>query len=200
MRQTRLWLLRHAPVRLKYIYGQQDVDADLQQPLAFDWLRQRLPETPFVLSSDLSRCVKTVQQLGYDEFEVSSTVREQHFGNWQGLTYDQARATNVSSYDAFWQSPATSRPPEGESFEDVYNRVQGFLEEEGARHKHEPDLLLSTHAGVIRAAIAYFLQIPLENALSIKIEPLSLTRITLYHSDNTTTAQVDWVNRAPPLI
>lgn len=193
-------MLRHAPVKSAYIYGQQDVPADLKQSQAFRWLVDQLPSDPAVISSDLKRCVETAERLGFEKYETSPSIREQHFGSWQGLTYEQARIADPVFYDQFWQKPELSRPPNGESFKDVSERSTAFLTDLLAQERAEDDVLLVTHAGVIRAIIAHFLEIPLARALSLAVEPLSLTRFTIYQNNDSLSAQADWINRAPVLV
>ncbi len=195
MRQIRLWLLRHAPVNASYIYGQQNLEADLDQPDIFRWLEKQLPKDLNVISSDLKRCIETAKKLGRHSSILSSAIREQHFGSWQGLTYDEARDQNPNLYDAFWEAPAEAAPPEGESFQELCDRVRGFLDALLEAEENQDDILLVTHAGVIRAILAQYLHIPLERALSLQVAPLSVSRVTLYITEGEPSVQVDWINR-----
>ncbi|MBO6825047.1 MAG: histidine phosphatase family protein [Sneathiella sp.] len=195
MRQIRLWLLRHAPVHASYIYGQQDLEADLDQPDIFQWLEKQLPKDLNVISSDLKRCIETAKMLDRSPSILSSAIREQHFGSWQGLTYDEARDQNPDLYDAFWEAPEAAAPPEGESFQELCDRVRGFLDALLEAEENQDDILLVTHAGVIRAILSQYLHIPLERALSLQVAPLSVSRVTLYMTEGEPSVQVDWINR-----
>lgn len=195
------WLVRHAPVRLESIYGQLDVAADYSEQGKFDWISSSASGDGLVLSSDLQRCVKTARKIIEKQKRPSlkiveeSAFREQHFGDWQGLTYEQAEQVDKSAYDEFWSDPVNLAPPGGESFSDVVVRVKSarkVITERVSDNK----ILLVTHAGVIRAFLAAALEIPLSRVLSVAIDPLSSTKLTLYQTGKGESWRVDWVNRA----
>ncbi|GLQ07907.1 histidine phosphatase family protein [Sneathiella chinensis] len=192
------WLVRHAPVNSSVLYGQQDVPADLKDPAPFRWLAAALPLQARWISSDLSRCRETAHRILSERdappsvTEVAS-LREQSFGEWEGLTYDQARDRDRDFYDRFWESPATNRPPGGESFTDMQARVlcaRDALPEVG-------DHVMVVHAGTVRAMVADALSLSPDRALALGIEPLSLTRLVRYRDGQSTQWQVDWINRIP---
>ena len=78
------------------------------------------------------------------------------------------------------------RPPGGESFIDMLARVGAAIDRiEG------PEILVVAHAGPIRAALAKALDLTPAGALSLCIDPLSLTCL-VRHSD---AWLVEFVNR-----
>jgi len=194
------WLVRHAPVRLKSIYGQMDVDADFSDVSAFEQLKKILPEKKFTVSSDLSRCVKTAQRICGDRegdagpMEKHRAFREQHFGDWQGLTFDEAKDADQMVYQQFWENPAMEAPPRGESFSEVMVRVIKARKELSSRRVGE-DILVVAHAGTIRALLADALGISPEKALLFTIDPLSLTKLTVYRQGESENWQINWINR-----
>lgn len=196
------WLVRHAPVNLPYIYGQRDVEADFSMADNFAELASMVPPDARVISSDLQRCVKTAERIkdehGAQTFPLicDPNFREQHFGDWEGLTYDHAKAANPTQYDRFWEDPACHSPPNGESFEAMTHRVVSGRKNVTAKYKDDKVLLIA-HAGTIRALIATALGIPLSQALCIVIEPLSFSKLTLYQSDEQESWKIDWINRVP---
>jgi alpha-ribazole phosphatase len=76
------------------------------------------------------------------------------------------------AYQDFWKSPASNRPPGGESFLDQIDRTAAGLASLPAG-----DVVLVVHSGTVRAALAIALDLAPENALRFVIDPLSLTRI-----------------------
>lgn len=195
------WLVRHAPVNVAYIYGQQDIEADYSDAEAFEKLARIIPKDATYISSDLKRCVQTVQAIASLQNIDPSTIitdpvfREQHFGDWQGLTYDEARMLNTDAYEQFWEDPVNGVLPNGESFHQMSDRVT-LGQKKIATTIEEDKILLIAHAGTIRALLANALSIPLEQALSIVVEPLSYSKLTLFKSDGGENWQIDWVNRS----
>jgi len=194
------WLVRHAPVQLKFIYGQMNVEADFSNLEAFDRLAKVLPEKKSILSSDLDRCVKTAQMICKEQekneecVETCSALREQHFGDWQGLTFDEAKEVDQSAYQLFWENPAVNAPPSGESFDDVRKRVVKARKEISSRNTEE-NILVVAHAGTIRAMLAEALGMPSEKALLFNVDPLSLTKLTLFREEQCDSWQINWINR-----
>lgn len=99
---------------------------------------------------------------------------EQDFGEWEGKTHDALAREGSADYAAFWDNPARNRPPGGESFADVTQRVapvfQTLTETCLGR-----DIVLIGHGGSIRAIVAAMLGLTPENALALEISPLSLS-------------------------
>lgn len=194
------WLIRHAPVHLDYLYGQRDVDADYSADKKFSNLASIIPCDALFLSSDLQRCVKTTQKIvSWQEnpdqnIRRESAFREQNFGDWQGLTYDQIEELNEPAYRQFWDDPAFQVPSGGESFHDLSNRVIA-ARQDVTLNATQDKVCLVAHAGTIRAILSDALKIPLTQALSLVIDPLSYTKLTLYKSGQTESWQIDWINR-----
>lgn len=194
------WLVRHAPVPLKTLYGQQDVEAEYTDHAAFSWLANELPLEAHWIASDLSRCVKTADRL----LEVSNNenvnlqtcraLREQNFGDWQGYTYAEIEQGDPETYMSFWENPAKNRPPAGESFEDLVARVCS-VPMDYQQEKQCADTVIVAHAGTIRALVANALELSVNAALRLEIAPLSLTKLTLYETGDGEHWQVSWVNR-----
>ncbi|MBL4906858.1 MAG: histidine phosphatase family protein [Sneathiella sp.] len=206
VRKQEWWLIRHAPVRLNTLYGQRDVDADFSEDQKFERLASLLPDAGRVVCSDLKRCIKTAEKTLPDRpLHREPAFREQHFGDWQGLTYDQVEENDPSGYTQFWEDPITHSPPNGESFRDLVTRSVAARKDVSLHHPVDT-ILLFAHAGPIRALLAEALDIPLDRVLSLVIDPLSHSKLTLFTSDSQEnwqenwqeSWQVDWINRSGP--
>jgi len=170
--ETRLWLIRHAPVaRPRGIIHDSDAPADLSDQAGFDGLRAKLPAGASVLASPSRRTMETAQTLGLTPVP-DARLREQNFGAWTGRRHAEIEAELGDAYHAFWRQPATNRPPGGESFADQIVRVRDCLSALPAG-----DAVLVVHSGTVRAALAIALDSAPEGALRFVIDPLSLTRI-----------------------
>ena len=174
---TRWWWVRHAPIESLHsgrINGQLDVGIDLGDNARLGALARALPTDAFWVASALSRTGKTAEAIGGRDVAVEAGFNEQHFGDWQGETWDAV--SERADAAAFWQSPGTNAPPGGESFADQIARVSAAVGRLSAAHAGR-DIVAVVHAGTVRAALAQALGLDPDRALAIEIATLSLTRI-----------------------
>ena len=170
--EANIWLIRHAPVDgpRGVIHG-PDAPADVSDAAAFAALRARLPKNAFAVCSPARRTWETAAALGLDPIEEPD-FREQDFGAWTGRRHNDLVAELGDAYRDFWKSPASNRPPGGESFVDQISRASAGLAPLPAG-----DVVLVVHSGTIRAALAVALGLDPDGALRFVIDPLSVTRI-----------------------
>lgn len=184
---TRWWWLRHAPVPDPEgrISGQLDLPCDTSDDDWFRALARRLPLNPVLVTSGLLRCQQTIGALEAAGMQLPPPVTEaelmeQHFGLWQGRSWGALSGTKDGAKDPaiadFWRDPAAARPPGGESFVDVVERVRPVIERLTAEYQGR-DILAVAHAGTIRAALTIALEIRAEKAMAFAIEPLSITQL-----------------------
>ena len=182
---TRWWFVRHAPVIgvNGRVYGQDDLEADCADEAQFRHLAGMLPHDAVWLVSHLKRTHQTASAiLAARVMEtvpapiITSELAEQHFGDWQGLTYAELEAKRGGAYHRFWHSPATERPPGGESFEDVVARVGSAMARITAEHAGR-DVVAVVHGGTVRAALAVALGIDAERVLGFAVDTSSVTRM-----------------------
>jgi len=148
-----------------------DAPADLGNAAAFAALQAKLPAHAFAACSPARRTRETAARLGLDPVE-NAAFREQDFGAWTGRRHDELAREPGDAYRGFWQSPASNRPPDGESFVDQIARAAA-----GLALLPAGDVILVVHSGTIRAVLAIALDLAPEQALRFVIDPLSLTRI-----------------------
>ncbi|WP_456756413.1 MULTISPECIES: histidine phosphatase family protein [unclassified Bradyrhizobium] len=172
-RETRFWLIRHAPVDgPRGVIHAPDAPADLSDAAALAALQARLPADAIAVCSPARRTRETAARLGLTATE-DDAFREQDFGDWTGRRHSEIEAElGAVAYRAFWQSPGINRPPGGESFADQIGRAQA-----GLARLPAGDVVLVVHSGTIRAVLAIALELAPELALRFVIDPLSLTRI-----------------------
>ncbi|CAN7665422.1 histidine phosphatase family protein [Bradyrhizobium sp. LjRoot220] len=170
--ETQLWLIRHAPVDgpRGVIHG-PDAPADVSNAAAFAALKARLPPGAPAVCSPARRTRETALALGLDPVE-QACFREQDFGAWTGRRHDDLTTELGAAYQAFWKSPASNRPPGGESFVDQIDRAR-----DGLSRLPAGEVVLVVHSGTIRAVLAIALDLTPDSALRFVIDPLSLTRI-----------------------
>ncbi len=172
---TRFWLVRHGPTHAKAMIGWTDLPADLSNTAALTRLSAHLPPDAPVISSDLSRAVATADALGpRPRLPHDPDLREIHFGAWEARAFAEVEAETPDLIRAFWESPGDTRPPGGESWNDMANRVMAAL----GRLQGPPDLIIVAHFGAILAVLQRALDIPTTQAFSHKIDNLSVTSLT----------------------
>jgi alpha-ribazole phosphatase len=188
MAETRFWLIRHAIVdenARAMLYGVMDVPlcetSLLEQAPMYGALAARLPRPATWKVTPLSRTRRTAEAIfaaGYPmvEPQVEPDLIEQSLGEWQGLPHAELPARLTLPKHAFWPLAGHERPPGGETLAEVIQRVGHALEVMAVRHSDE-DVVIVSHGGAIRAAVAHCLGIGPDNALHLSVQNLSLTRI-----------------------
>jgi alpha-ribazole phosphatase len=186
---TRWWWVRHAPVTVNRgcCYGQTDFPCDVADEVGFAELAKRLPKHAAWITSPLKRTHMTAAALVAAGLDGPATIPgpgvaiepdliEQHFGEWQGIRYDELAARRGEAWHRFWLAPAHETPPGGESFVALMQRVHPAIAHLNERYAGR-DVIAVTHGGTIRAALALALDLAPETALAFTIDNLSLTRI-----------------------
>ena len=179
---TRWWWVRHAPVPNPEgrCYGQSDRDCDTSNARLFRHQAALLPKDAIWYSSNLLRARKTAESLGaagarIGELLIDPDFAEQHFGDWQGLTYAEI-AENHGRNHLFWLGPPELRPPGGESFVDLRERTVRAIERITAKYPGR-DIVATAHGGTIRAALAHAFNMHPEAAVRFEIDNVSITLI-----------------------
>lgn len=157
---TTLSLIRHGPTEwteAKRLQGRTDVPlSGAGRRAVAGW---RLPDDvrrAQWLSSPLQRCRETADILGCNHagagpVSIESRLAEMSFGEWEGRSLQELRATHGPAM-ADWEAMGLDfRAPGGESPRDVQARIAPWLREIAAADGHR---LAITHKGVIRALYA----------------------------------------------
>lgn len=201
---TRWWWVRHAPVTVNNgrMYGASDPPADLDDDRSFAGLARVLPRDAVWVTSHLRRArdtASTIRANGLDGQEplVESAFGEQNFGAWQGQRYEDLEVLPGKPPHRYWFTTADHRPPDGESFNDVMQRVVGAIERLSDEHAGR-DIVAVAHGGPIRAAVGHAIGLAPDQALGFVTDNLSVTRLDRIDSQHPgPTWQVLYVNRAP---
>ena len=175
---TRWWWLRHAPIAGSdgRIRGHDDVPCRALGAAEQAALADSLPTGAVWIASHLSRTRDTAEAISGRQPRIEEDLAEQDFGRWQGMTWDEVRDRDGDAWRTFWEDPAATPAPGGESFAETAHRVTGTVHRLTLEHAGR-DIIAVAHAGTIRAAIAQALGQGHGAALLIAIDPLSLTRI-----------------------
>lgn len=156
-----IWLVRHGESTWNaagLVQGQADGpvltdEGRAQAAMLADAVRL-LPIRRLV-TSDLARAEETASVIGrrlHVSWEREAALRERHFGAAQGLPL-HALGPEWSGIESDRVVDADARPPGGESLRELGDRVSDFFDRL-AQQSCDGDVLVVTHGGVIRLALA----------------------------------------------
>ena len=184
--------VRHGPTHQKTFTGWRDVPADLSDQAALDRLNAYLPDNALVISSDLIRCVETANALQGTRTRVrhDPSLREFHFGTWDGVGFDTVSDWHPDLSRAYWEEPGQHTPPGGESWNASAARVASVVRRINAAHP-DAHIIAVAHFGVILTQVQAVLGVSATEVLGHKIDNLSVT--TLHPK----TGQATHINHCP---
>ena len=138
-------------------------------------VRAKLPSPLVVHSSPSSRCRLLAESLAGQDVRLDSRLLELNFGAWELQRWDDI---GLGSLNAWTEDVAYERCPGGESYLDVYHRAAAFWHD-CIRERPERAAIV-THGGVIRALVAYMLDMPLEKSLRVNVDFGGVTKISFW--------------------
>lgn len=177
----KITLVRHCEVDEKYhgcYNGHNDIELSKKGELQAKKLAKELDALEFdaVLCSDLRRAKETLQHSLHTRDAIfTDKLREKSWGKHEGLSFDEIIAQGEIEYITFLQ---WVKSLDGEPYKDYIKRVEQFFFEYLPSLKKE-NILVVTHAGVIRVLMSIIKKIPLEDAFCIKVENSSLTLLEI---------------------
>jgi alpha-ribazole phosphatase len=180
----KLLLIRHGQTNWNLeqrFQGQSDIPLNETGRRQTAALADRLSTEPFdaVYSSDLQRATETVRTICKSEFLSDPRLREVHFGDWEGLTYDEIKAKHPNTLAAWEANIFKNAPPDGETLEQLSVRVQSMLDE--LRQKHENhNILIVAHGGVLQTLICLALKLPPTMYWQFHLSTASLSELAFY--------------------
>lgn len=172
-----IYLIRHTTpqVNKNICYGQTDLDVD---PMHFEkelkLIQSQLPnDIDYFYSSPLKRCVVLAEQLA-SSFESDKRLMELDFGEWENKSWN---SINQMELNQWMRDFVNEHPPQGENFISLYKRTRFFLET--LLKTPQKKAAIVTHAGNIRSAMSYILDLPLENSFRIHLNYGAVVHIQL---------------------
>jgi alpha-ribazole phosphatase len=193
---TRIHLIRHGQVvghEQKRYNGQFDValtDLGVEQ---YHRLKERLADTPIsaCYTSDLTRCV-TGANIICEQFGIEPVrrreLRELNIGVWEGLTWQEIKASWPEEWQARLADLVHHRVAQGENLLEVEARVMPVIREIVERHEGQ-ELLVVGHGGVNRIVLLNAIGAPLSRMFSIE-QTYGCYNIIDYYSDDKVTVKL----------
>jgi len=174
-------LVRHAQVEERYkgcYNGHNNIGLSKKGEAQAKILVKKLIPIHFdaIFSSDLLRAKMTIKNFPHaKDIIYTDKLREKSWGKHEGLTFDEIIALGEVEYINFLQ---WIRALDGEPYEDYIQRVEEFFFTYLPSLNKE-NILIITHAGVIRVLLSLVRNISLEEAFSIEVENASITTIEI---------------------
>ena len=116
-----------------------------------------------ILSSDLQRARNTAQQIAsfHDiEVRIDKRLREINYGAWEGLGLDEILADWPDVWSARQRDPENVAPPDGESYADLWTRLNPCWNEIVRNHEDDARVAIVAHNGTIRILLCHVLGMP----------------------------------------
>ncbi len=180
-------LLRHGATELsaeRRFAGRGDIaltkDGVKQAGLA----ARRLAASPgvdVIVTSPLQRTRRTAEAVAEATgapLTVDDDLIEADFGEWQGLTFAEARERWPDELAA-WLATPDAAPPGGESFAMVAMRVLAAMDRLVESHPHKQAVVVS-HVTPIKTLVCRALLAPPEAMFRMNLDVASLTRIDCF--------------------
>jgi broad specificity phosphatase PhoE len=123
--------------------------------------------------------VKTAEAFGLSA-RVESALRDREYGDWAGRSLEDLLTADPQQVAGWLEHPHLS-PPGGESANDMLTRVAdwlGDLAEAGAEEHRK--VVAVVHPAVVRAAVLYVLDAPVESLRHVDVRPLSVIRLSAH--------------------
>ena len=168
----KLTLIRHAQIDEKHLgcyNGHIDIKLSKKGQQQAKLLAQNFSKKKFdaVYSSDLIRAKMTLKQFVQAKDAIyTSELREKSWGKHEGLSYNEIITQNEIKYENFLQWITAL---DGEPYQEYTKRVKKFFLE-FLPQQNKKNVLIMTHAGVIKTLISIIKNISLEEAFKIKID------------------------------
>ena len=157
-----VFLIRHPRplIDAGICYGRHDVDAEDPWPVAAR-IRPLLPRGTPVVSSPLRRARQLAEALD-PAARIDARLAEIDFGEWEGKPWQHI---DRDALDAWAADILHFTPPGGESVAGLQKRAIDF-----AASLDGPRVAVVSHAGVLRALIGHWRQLPVAEWTQLKFE------------------------------
>lgn len=170
----RLYLARHGQTSWNIAgraQGHTDISLDETGQAQARALARNVSGITRVITSDLARARETGEALGLP-VETRPEIRERSFGEWEGRDY----ATVMNDLEALAAEQGVDRlnvrPPGGESFLEVWNRVGPVVDELKA---YDQNTLVVVHGGTKAVMLARLLEGNLETIRGFRFPNCAVT-------------------------
>ena len=176
-----IYLVRHTETACEkgICYGQSDVNIAEPFEVVFETIVKQLPSEAIVFSSPLKRCVVLAKYIQNNIKTISyledKRLMEMNFGDWEMKNWNDILPEQLNPWmQDFVNIPASN----GESFVELHQRVENFLDDLSSKKINEP-IVVICHAGIIRSILCHHSSLPLKDAFQNKVDFGQVIKIEL---------------------
>jgi alpha-ribazole phosphatase len=162
-----IYLIRHIEPDFEkgICYGHLDVPIQSNYKEQHDSIIARLrKDYDAVFSSPFMRCKLLAEQIS-NKVIFDNRLKELNFGDWEGKKWDDINQAELNNW---MKNYITISPPNGESLNELINRFSNFVED--LKKQNLKKVIIITHAGIIRAAMNLFNNIPIDKVMMEKVD------------------------------
>ena len=195
---TTIDLLRHGkPEGGEIFRGSTDVPISDEGYQQMQQSYDKVSAHDLVITSPMLRCktfaadVAKAKQLPLVEVEA---LKELHFGDWDGQSFEQVRTQYSELFNAYWQDPLNNTPPNAEPMRDFIQRIQQAFWQQIEAYRGQR-ILMVAHGAVNRVILSDILQSDAVSLLRYDVPYACISRIKIYHDDNGDWPQMVFHNR-----
>jgi phosphoserine phosphatase len=134
-----------------------------------------------IYTSPMGRCVDTGAAIARPLGLAPSAIlrlNDIDYGDWQGLTRDEAHARCPAELDLWYSHPDWAAIPNGESLQQVLTRAVAALRDIVRRHPDDTVVLVS-HDSVNRVLLLHALELPLSRYWRLRQSPCCINELDL---------------------
>jgi len=193
-----IYLVRHGAVNLAsdICYGQLDCEPtesyaqDVQSLVDYFQSKPSATEHMQIISSPLIRCLDLARGLQqylqptYISLKTENAFQEINFGDWEGKTWQSIGKQSIEDWSADLLDYQFINGESARQFDQRVITAWIQFNEALCLAKQTQNIVLITHAGVIRSILSHFLKIPLDHALTLKIDKLSVSTLRVVPQQN----------------
>lgn len=166
--------------------GQSDIPLNQTGWKQAEGLAERLSRETIhaVYASDLSRAMDTARKIVDVQQQTPALHkdprwRELSFGAWEGMNYKEMSAHSPSVFSKWMLDPQHISTPNGETLEQLAERVHAAFKEIKSKHKDETVLVVS-HSGALQALLSVVLGVDLNRYWQFRISQASLSELNVF--------------------
>lgn len=171
----KLYIIRHGTTKWNVegkLQGRKDSELTEEGVNRAIMLRYRLEDVDFdmIYSSPQNRALETAKIFkGHRNTEIITheSLCELGFGTWEGMEISEIERKFPKEYHSYTKEPESYTPLDGESFDELFIRVQNFLDD--IARLDAKNILVVTHGVTIKAILAIIKGLSLKEFSSIPV-------------------------------
>ena len=179
----KLYLIRHGQTGWNVsgkIQGSCDTELNETGIVQAEQLCEKVIELNYkfskIYSSPQKRALKTAQILS-EATKVDCIpligLEEINFGEWEGLSWEEARERYPSEYEEWYANRRYTKSPKGESYQDMLDRVLMAIHK--IINEECDNIAIVTHSAVIMCLQCYLTDTPFNKMSKFKTDNSSIT-------------------------